>query len=317
MKNKIITTLTVLAFAVNIAYADSYFNDKSYYTGESYFTSPGYIEKTGAKNSDDQLNYTDNSRNNETSGTTPPLKQMRQAIQRRSEEKKAKRSELAPVMQDSSIYNSDTETSDFASKEQKEEFDENMMPDGFEADEQAVRDSKNAGRSWSKNKSEKAEEANENTENIVLDCDDMDYDTENYCLYATGNVNVEFVKQETTVKADKITYDRMNNTIKAEGHVVIIKNGQNIYGDYIFVDMNEENALIENPITRDDVIEIKAKKGYVYGDKIVQEEGSIDVEHSFPIKFRPSGAGPHILSKMIIPKEQTLASDMEQGLVKV
>ena len=47
------------------------------------------------------------------------------------------------------------------------------------------------------------------TENIILDCDNMDYDTETYCMIATGNVNVEFVKQETVtlpkyIKSSKI-----------------------------------------------------------------------------------------------------------------
>ena len=318
MKNKVLIALIISLFTAGRVIAEgSYFNDEAYYTGESFFTSPGYIEKTNTVD-DSHLDYQDNSRNNETSGTTPPLKQLRQAIQRKSNAHKEMQTQLAPVQKENSIYNTETDTSDYASKEVKEEFDENMMPDGFEADEQSVEDNKKAKHFWSKKKSEsKDKDIDDNTENIVLDCDNMDYDTENYCLYATGNVNVEFVKQETTVKADKITYDRMNNTIKAEGNVVIIKNGQNIYGDYIFVDLNEENALIENPITRDAAICLKAKKGYVYGDKIVQENGSIDVEQSFPIKFRPSGAGPQILGQMITPKENTLQNDMARGSVRV
>ena len=146
LKNKILTALTLITFTLNTAYADSYFNDKSYYTGESYFTSPAYIEKTDNQNPDEPLHYEDNSRNNETSGTVPPIKRMREAVRKRSAENQAKRTELAPVMPDSSIYNSDTDTSDFASKEQKEEFDENMMPDGFEADEQSVEDNRKAKR---------------------------------------------------------------------------------------------------------------------------------------------------------------------------
>ena len=100
-----------------------------------------------------------------------------------------------------------------------------MMPDGFEADEEAVSEHKNQKHFWTKDK-ETAPVNTEDTENIILDCDDMDYDTENYCLYA-GNVNVEFVKQQTKVKADKITYDRLNNTIKAEGNVKILKKWAN------------------------------------------------------------------------------------------
>lgn len=316
MKTKILTVLTVLAIASGNAYADLSLDEKSYYTGESYFTAPSYIEKTTPKNSNDTYSYVD-SEDDKASGTTPPLKQLRQTIQRKSTERQEKRTQLAPVMEESSIYNSDTETSDFASKEQNEEFDENMMPDGFEADEQAVEENKK--HFWQKKSGKKAKAASseEDTENIILDCDNMDYDTENYCLYATGNVNVEFVNQEVTVKADKITFDRMNNTIKAEGNVRIVKNGQNIYGDYIFVDMNEENALIENPLTKTATIEMKAEKGYVYGDKIVQENGTVDVQDSYPIKVRPSSNAPKILSRMILPKDQTIREDMEKNKVRV
>ena len=319
MKNKIIIALISSLFIANYTFADEYQAERNFYTGESFFSSPSkYIEE--GQNENDSINSYRGDTGINPTNTTPPLKQLRNSIQRKSLERKEKQTQLAPVMPDSSIYNSDTETSDFASKELKEEFDENMMPDGFEADEQAVEENKKTGHFWSKNKSDNKDKSaisEENTESIVLDCDNMDYDTDNYCLYAIGNVNVEFVKQETVVKADKITYDRMNNTIKAEGNVVIVKNGQNIYGDYIFVDLNEENALIENPITTNTTIELRAKKGYVYGDKIVQEQGSVDVKDSYPIALKPSSGAPRVLTRMITPKEQTLQNDMENGLVKL
>ena len=229
--------------------------------------------------------------------------------------RKERQSQLAPTDPNVGISSTKKDTSDFASKEVEEDFDENMMPDGFEADEESVEENKKAKHFWSKNKEEIAEK-DENTENIILDCENMDYDTENYCLYATGNVNVEFVKQQTKVKADKITYDRANNTIKAEGNVKIIKNGQTITGDYIFVDMNEESALIENPVTKTATIELRANRGYVYGDKIIQEQGSIVVDKSYPINFRSATNGPH-MSSMMVPKDATLSSDMEKGLVKI
>ena len=266
MKNKIITAIALTLFLSNTAFAEeSLIHSPSYYTGETFFRAPAYIEKNSTENADSTDNdyETPDSRNNETRGTTPPIKQLRQAIQNKCAQRKARQSQLAPTDPNASIYNSDSETSDYASKKEKEEFDENMLPDGFDADELAVEENKKAKHFWNKGKSTAKANNEENTENIVLDCDNMDYDTDNYCLYATGNVNVEFVKQETTVKADKITYDRMNNTIKAEGNVHIIKNGQVVDGDYIFVDMNEENALIENPMTKTPTIEVKSRKGYV------------------------------------------------------
>ena len=317
MRSRILLALITVAFVTNASYSYGDIDqERKFYTGESFFSAPSYIEK--GENADNSSYDYDSSNDEAKNGkkTVPPIKKLRTSIQQKKAERQAKKSQFAPTEPNASIYNSDKETSEFASKEGKEEFDENMMPDGFDADEQAIEETKNAKHFWSKNKTQVSAN-NESTENIVLDCDNMDYDTENYCLYATGNVNVEFVKQETTVKADKITYDRMNNTIKAEGNVHIIKNGQVIDGDYIFVDMNEENALIENPVTKTATIEIKAKKGYVYGDKIVQEQGSIDIEDSYPLRIKPSGGAPRLLDTMIIPKDQTLQSDLEKRAVRV
>lgn len=307
MKTKIAILLISTLFLANTAFAEFSMPEHEDFSGESFFSPAGSLVKDEPQQSEKQKSET-NKRE-----TTPPIKKMRLGIQAWRQERQAKKNELAPTDPNASIYNQETDTSDFASKEVEENFDENMMPDGFEADEEAVEENKKA-KHWFRTKKE-TPETPENTENIILDCDNMDYDTENYCLYATGNVNVEFVKQQTTVQADKITYDRMNNTIKAEGNVKIVKNGQIINGDYIFVDMNEENALIENPVTKTATIEIKAKKGYVYGDKIVQEQGSITVDHSYPINLRSPG-GPQI-QNMIVPKEATLKNDMENGLVRI
>ena len=310
MKIKITTLLISSLFITNFAFAESSFVDASDFTGDSFFT-PAVIREQSNNNNDSR----DNAQNKNNKSTVPPVKKLRLYVQDKMNERHEQQTQLAPTDPNASIYNSEKDTSDYASKEIEENFDENMMPDGFEADEESIVEQQKSKHFWSKNKSDKIS-ASEDTENIVLDCENMDYDAEKYCLYATGNVNVEFVKQQTVVKADKITYDRMNNTIKAEGNVRIIKNNQVINGDYIFVDMNEENALIENPITQTSTIEVRATKGYVYGDKIIQEQGSIVVDESYPINFKSSGTGP-ILSQMMRPKDATLSNDMEKGLVKI
>ena len=305
MKIKISTVLISALFIANSAFAGTSFTDPADYTGESFFT-PAVIRA--------QRNESQSASASGQRQTTPPIKKLRLMIQDKMQARQEQRTQLAPTDPNASIYDSNTDTSDYASKEIKENFDEDMMPDGFEADEQAIKEQQSK-HFWAKNKQQKAV-SQEDTENIVLDCENMDYDTEKYCLYATGNVSVEFVKQQTTVKADKITYDRLNNTIKAEGNVRILKNGQVIDGDYIFVDMNEENALIENPVTKTSTIEIRAAKGYVYGDKIVQEKGSVVVDESYPINFRSTRNGPQT-SRMIVPKEATISNDMDKGLVKI
>lgn len=305
MKRKLVLTILASLVLSVSANAGDVFYDSSDFTGDSLFSSPLTPSPVKEENSG-----IDTGRQ----PTTPPLKLLRLTIQEKRTENQAKKNQLAPTAPAESIYNSETNTSDYASKEIEENFDDNMMPDGFEADEEAVKDNKKAKHFWNKEKTTVPNDSD--TENIVIDCENMDYDTDKYCLYATGNVSVEFVKQQTVVKADKITYDRMNNTIKAEGNVRILKNGQTVEGDYIFVDMNEENALIENPITKTSTIEMHAKKGYVYGDKIVQENGYTEVGDSYPIYFRTAGNGP-IMSQMLLPKNGKLSDDMEKGLVKI
>ena len=303
MNKKLVALLISSLVAANAVFADYSFVDPADFTGDAFFIPPAIKEQQENASNAPQRK-----------ATLPPLKKARLILKKKLKERDAKKYEQAPTAPTDDIFSAEASTSEYAIKDLKENFDEDMMPDGFEADEQSVEEQKH--HFWHKKKKTEKVAEQEDTENIILDCDNMDYDTETYCMFATGNVNVEFVKQETVIKADKITYDRMNNTIKAEGNVRILKNGQTINGDYIFVDMNEENALIENPVTQTANIEIKAKKGYVYGDKIVQEHGSITVDESFPINFRSSMAGPNI-SQMIVPKDQTMSADMEKGIIRL
>ncbi len=306
MKKKLLTLFITTLVLANAAFAEYSFVDPEDFTGDAFFTPPAF--KLEEENKQTQTKKSSRDK------TLPPVKQMRLLIKNKMKERSDKKLELAPVAPQEDIYAAGAETSDYASKDLDESFEEGMMPDGFEADEESVVEQKK--HFWNRKPKKQKVEKPEETDNIILDCENMDYDTETYCIKATGDVSVNFVKQDTVVKADVITYDRMNNTIKAEGNVKILKNGQTITGDYIFVDMNEENALIENPLTQTATIEIKAKKGYVYGDKIVQENGFIKVDESFPVNFRSANAGP-IISQMIVPKDQTMTSDMEKGLIKV
>ena len=298
LKKKLALLFITSLFLTSQVKADFAFSEAADYTGEAFFTPPDVqVQQEKKKHSSKK--------------TTPPVKQLRLKIKESLDKKELRNQELAPTAADS--YAGEVETSDYASKELVDDFD-NMSPDGFEADEEFVAEDEGKKKGFFKKKNKKVK--SEDTEDIVLDCENVDYDAPNYLINATGNVSVEFVRQGITVKSDKITFDRANNTIKAEGDVRILKNGQTITGDYIFVDMNEENALIENPLTRTSTIEIKSKKGYVYGDRIVQENGSVQVNDSYPINFRTASRGPQ-MSKMLVPKGQTLTNDIQDGIIKL
>lgn len=299
MQKKITSVFITTLFLSGTAMANISLDTPEDYTGEAFFSPPSIEQRKNVSDS----NKTD-------SHTVPPLKQLRLKLQNNARIKEQKLMEAAPTGAND-IYSGEVETSEFASKEIKDDF-EDMSPDGFDADEISEENSEKNKKHFFRRKKQNIE--TENTENIILDCEKVDYDTNNYLIYATGNANVEFVKQKTVVKADTITFDRLNNTIKAEGNVRIVKNGRIITGDYIFVDMNEENALIENPITQSANIEMKSRKGYVYGDKIVQENGNMEINDSFPIDFHTGTVGPQMRT-MLVPKGDSLTEDMSKGIV--
>ena len=302
MKKTLITILTLSLTLSLSAKAEQSFMDTTEYTGDVFFE-PAVMYPTQSGHSHGQ----------ETNKTIPPIKLLRMKLQNRSEKKTENSMEYAPVAPKPSIYNSETSTSEYASKEVKDDFEE-MAPDGFEADDETV--AEKGSKKLFSSKNAKSEDMDDDKEDIILDCDNVDYDTINYLIKATDNVNIEFVKQKTVVKADMLTFDRINNTIKAEGNVRILKNGHTVTGDYIFVDLNEENALIENPLSSTDSIRISSKKGYVYGDRLVQEEGKIEVTEDYPINFRSGRRGP-ITEMMLTPKKDKFSEDLGNGIIKM
>ena len=214
MKKKLALTLISSLVLTNSVLAEFDVMDPVDFTGDAFFM-PASVSTTSTptavkKNNDDE--------------TLPPLKNLRLRIQEKAKYRDAINSELAPTAKD--LYDSETvgkniDVSEYTSQEEKEIFDEN-----FDSEVNLEAEPKNKKASKKAKKSKKT-----NSEEVILDCEKVDYDTDNYVIYAKGNVNIRFVKQGATVIADVVTFDRINNTVKAEGNVKIIKGGQTVVGD--------------------------------------------------------------------------------------
>lgn len=304
-KSLFILSILILALTTTPVNANYGFDSASDYTGEAFFAPPSlednYKNSFGEKPSESESNK-----------TLPPIKQLRLKWKARERAKLEREFELAPTAQD--LYVGDVSTSKYTSQEPENKVDLTETEDAVT--EFLSDDSNNNSKKTKKKLFRKKNKNTELTEtdNIILDCQKVDYDSSNYLIHATGDVNVTFVKQNTTVKADIITFDKLNNTLKAEGNVKIIKSNKTVIGDYIFVDLNEENAVIENPLMRSANIEIRSQKGAIEGDKIIQENGVIEVKDSFPIHFMSAKRGPQ-MSRMLLPEKETLSEDMKNGLI--
>lgn len=300
MKKKILLALITSMFACGYAKADFGFDDGIDLTGEAFFMPPSPIQEANSigKHHSDR--------------TLPPLTKFRSTLKSNATKKEAVNNELAPMPQD--VYSGEVETSEYTSKEEKENFtDEILSPDGFNADLETVTENTSKKKTLFKKKNKKTKK---NNEDVILDCENVEYDSQNFMIYARGKVNVKFVKQGITLLADTLTFDRANNTVKAEGNVKILKGKQTVTGEYIFVDLNEENALIEKPLMRTATLEVRSEKGHVYGDRIVQENGSLTVNESFPVHFISAKRTPQT-HRMILPELNNISDDMEQGIIKL
>lgn len=139
----------------------------------------------------------------------------------------------------------------------------------------------------------------------ILDCDFMEYFAERTELEADGHVVMFFPENNSTIKADKVIYNQTSNLIKAFGKVVLINDGKQMFGDYMQIDMNEENALMDSPATDFFQIRARAKRGYMYGDKLVQENGSLYVTKKTMINLRADMFGPDLDTMFVEPKHKS------------
>ncbi len=164
-------------------------------------------------------------------------------------------------------------------------------------------DKKNEKTTETKNTEVQASAIPEAKDQIKLNCENMEYFAERTELEATGDILMEFPQNNATLKADKLIYNQTSNIIKAIGNVVITKGDEVIQGDYMSIDMNEENSIMDNPITDYYQIHAVAKKGYMYGDKVIQEQGTMYVTKKTMIDMRADMFGPD-LDRLYVPTDK-------------
>lgn len=139
----------------------------------------------------------------------------------------------------------------------------------------------------------------------ILNCDVMEYFAQRTELEANGHAVMVFPENDSIIKADKMIYNQTTNLLKAIGNVVLINDGQEMFGDYLQIDMNEENAFMDKPVTDFFQVHAIAKKGYMYGDKIIQEQGSMYVTKKTMINVKSDMFGPDLDTMFVEGKDKS------------
>lgn len=154
------------------------------------------------------------------------------------------------------------------------------------------------------------------TENeMMLDCDEVKMDEDTGEINAIGNPILILPSQNVKLTSDKMVYNRDSNILKAIGNVVLTKDGMPVYGDYIQINMNEENIFMDNITAAPTAMKIRAKKAVSDNDKLILTDGSMYSENSNKFKFISRMIGPDFTRMIVSDEDKNLF--MSDGNAKI
>lgn len=128
-------------------------------------------------------------------------------------------------------------------------------------------------------------DSDEPATDVIVDSNTIEYFPERHEFEAIGDAKVTFPSEKSTLNADKIVFNHDTNYIKGYGNVVLVKEGQRVVGDYIQVDLNEDNAMMSNPVLNHMAIKIRAKTGIVFDAKTEAIDGVVTFNDKTSFKF--------------------------------
>ena len=139
---------------------------------------------------------------------------------------------------------------------------------------------------------------------VQLDSDNIDFDSETMDIIATGSPVLYFPPQKTRIKAKKMVYNHASNILKAYENVEVDRNGNKILGDYLEINMNEENAFMDNVNTKSAFLRLTARDAKMDDKQLVLYNGKLVSEDSYRLNLRTSGINNADFNNMIIPEDQ-------------
>lgn len=135
----------------------------------------------------------------------------------------------------------------------------------------------------------KQEQAVDENNKFQINADKITYDDADGNVYADGHVEIISKAQDVTLKADQAILDKPSQTIKLFGNVKIIKDGLEMTGQSLIVDLNEQNILMDNPTTEAYSFLINAQEGYLISNDIQMLNGMIKSAKETEMPFQSRG----------------------------
>ena len=137
----------------------------------------------------------------------------------------------------------------------------------------------------------------------MVRCKTLKYLPESNEMEGIGGVTVLFPQQNTTLTGQRMLYNTESGIIQLFDDVVVNRQGSKVYGDYLKVDLNEESGLLTNIKASEMSVSIEAESGYMFGDKIIAENGKLTSDYDNLIYLRSSGFGED-MKNFVIPEDE-------------
>ncbi len=143
--------------------------------------------------------------------------------------------------------------------------------------------------------------SSEKKNGLTIDSKELEYFDDRGEIEARGNVVIT-TGDNTVLTSDRAVYDKNANVIKMYGNVCLKRDGNTINGEYMAIDLNEENALIDSPIIGvGTFIRLRAEEGYAYTDRLESVNGSVELAKKIEMRLQTSGFNSY--DKMLIQDE--------------
>ena len=141
---------------------------------------------------------------------------------------------------------------------------------------------------------------------LMLDCENINYDEKNGDVVATGRPLLYLPPQNTKVIADKMIYNEDSNILKGIGNVVVIKDGMPSLSDYIEIDMNEETMIVNNVSSRNQSMIMDAEQAVQKDSLLILTNGNLHSDVSEVHRLSSRMIGPRFSSMIIDEADKSL-----------
>ncbi len=132
----------------------------------------------------------------------------------------------------------------------------------------------NEEQSEKKSKTSAEQEKVSDKNKFQINADKITYDDTEGNVYAKGNIEIISKAQGVILKADDAVLDKAKQTLRLYNNVRIIKDGIEMKGEYLLVDLNEQNILMDNPTIEAYSFIIKAQEGYLIANDLQMINGT-------------------------------------------